>query len=133
MTIYEEETTPLSHALVIVPSCCSMVPPCSLSDNTFQLTHPYDFHLSDMATSELNSQASSLGPLTRKWGGPTPWGPALENGTPFHRVVRSPCSRSSRSCTMVLHAPPPHDGNLVSRVISPAGPTTSGPELENGH
>jgi hypothetical protein len=118
---------------VIVPPYCSMVPPCSLSDNTIQLTHPYGFHLSDMMTSELNSQACSLGPLTRKWGGPTAWGPALENGTSFHRVVWSPCSRSARSCTMGLHAPPPRDGNLVSRVISPAGPTTLEPELEKGH
>jgi hypothetical protein len=61
------------------------------------------------------------------------WGPALENGTLFHRVAQSPCSRSARSCTMGLHAPPPRDGNLVSRVISLVGPTTSGPELENGH
>jgi hypothetical protein len=60
-------------------------------------------------------------------------GAALENEIPFRRVVRSPCSRSVRSCTVGLHAPPPCDGNLVPRVISPAGPTTSGPELENGH
>jgi hypothetical protein len=32
-----------------------------------------------------------------------------------------------------LHAPPLHDGYLVSGAISPVGPTTSGPELENGH
>ncbi len=114
---------------MIVPYCCSMVLPCSLSDSTFYLTHPYGFHLSNITTSELNSQTCSLGPLTRKWGGPAAWGPALENGTPFHRVVRSPCGRSATSRTVGLHAPPPHDGKLVSRVISLAGPTTSRPEL----
>jgi hypothetical protein len=66
-----------------------MVLPCSLSDSTFYLTHPYGFHLSDMMTSELSSQASSLGPPIRKLGGPTAWEPALENGTLFHGVVRS--------------------------------------------
>jgi hypothetical protein len=64
--VMKKKLPPLSRALVIVPSCYSMVPPCSLLDNTFQLTHPYGFHLSDMATSELNSQACSLGPLTLK-------------------------------------------------------------------
>jgi hypothetical protein len=32
-----------------------------------------------------------------------------------------------------LHAPPLCDGYLVFGAISPGGPTTSGPELENGH
>jgi hypothetical protein len=110
-----------------------MVLPCSISDSTFYLTHPYGFHLSDMTTSELSSQACSLGPLIRKLGGPTAWELALENGTPFHRVVRSPCSRSAWSRTVGLHAPPHRDGYLVFGAISPVGLTTSGPELENGH
>jgi hypothetical protein len=110
-----------------------MVLPCSLSDSTFYLTHPYDFHPSDMTTSELSSQACSLGPLIQKLGGPTAWGPALENGTPFHGVVRSPCSRSAWSHTVGLDAPPLRDGYLVFGAISPAGPTTSGLELDNGH
>jgi hypothetical protein len=110
-----------------------MVLPCSFSDNTFYLTHPYGFHLSDMTTSELSSQACSLGPLIRKLGAPTAWGLALENKTPFHGAVRSPCSRSAWSRTVVLHAPPLLDGYLVSEAISPMGPTTLGPELENGH
>jgi hypothetical protein len=29
----------------------------------------------------------------RKQEGPTAWEPALENGTPFHGVVRSLCGR----------------------------------------
>jgi hypothetical protein len=78
---------------MIVPSRCSMVLPCSFSDNTFYLTHPYSSHLSDMTTSELSSQACSLGPPIRKLGGPTAWEPALENGTPFHGVVRNLCGR----------------------------------------
>jgi hypothetical protein len=110
-----------------------MVLPCSPSDSTFYLTHPYGFHLSDMTTSELSSQACNLGHLIRKLGGPTAWEPALENGTPFHGVVRSPCSRSAWSHTVGLHAPPLRDGYLVSRAISSVGPTISGPELENGH
>jgi hypothetical protein len=70
-----------------------MVLPCSLSDSTFFLTRLYGFHLSDMTTSELSSQASSLGPPIRKLGGPTAWELAPENGTPFHGVVRSLCGR----------------------------------------
>jgi hypothetical protein len=128
-----QKNYPLSCAPMIVPSCCTMVLPCSLSDNTFYLTHLYGFHLSDMTTSELSSQAYSLEPLIRKLGDPTAWGPALENGTPFHGVVRSPCSCSAWSRTVGLHAPPLRDGYLVSGAISPVGPTTSGPELENGH
>jgi hypothetical protein len=29
----------------------------------------------------------------RKQEGPTAWGPALKNGSPFHGVVRSLCGR----------------------------------------
>jgi hypothetical protein len=60
-------------------------------------------------------------------------GAALENETPFHGVVRSSCSCSAWSRTVGLHAPSLCDGYLVSGAISPAGPTTSEPELENGH
>jgi hypothetical protein len=108
-----------------------MVLPCSLLDSTFYLTHPYSFHLSDMTTSELSSQACSLGPLIQKLGGPTAWGPALKNGTPFHGMVRSMCSRSAWFRTVGLHAPPLYDGYLVFDAISHVGPTTSGQELEN--
>jgi hypothetical protein len=68
-------------------------PTCSLSDSTFCLTHPYGFYLSDITAPELSSQASSLGPLIRKLGGPTAWEPAPENGTLFHGVFRSLCGR----------------------------------------
>jgi hypothetical protein len=87
----------------------------------------------NVTMSELSSQARSLGPSIQKLGGPTAWELALKNGTPFHKVVRSPCSRSAWSRTVGLHAPPLRDGYLVFGAISPTGPTTSGPELENGH
>jgi hypothetical protein len=87
----------------------------------------------NIMTSELSSQACSLGPPIRKLEGPTAWEPTLKNGTSFHGVVRSPCSRSAWSRTVGLHAPPLRDEYLVFGAISPAGPTTSGPELENGH
>jgi hypothetical protein len=44
-------------------------------------------------TSELSSQACSLGAPIRKLGGPIAWEPGPENGTPFHGVVRSLCGR----------------------------------------
>jgi hypothetical protein len=87
----------------------------------------------NVTTSDLSSQARSLGSPIRKLGGPTAWEPALKNGTPFHGVVWSPCSHSAWSRTVGLHAPPLRDGYLVFGAISPVGPTTSGPELENGH
>jgi hypothetical protein len=87
----------------------------------------------NVTTSELSNQARSLGPPIRKLGGPTASEPALKNGTPFHGVVQSPCSRSAWSRTVGLHAPPLRDRYLVFGAISLAGPTTSGPELENGH
>jgi hypothetical protein len=68
----------------------------------------------NVTTSELSSQARSLGPPIRKLGGPIAWGPTLKNGIPSHGVVQSPCSRSAWSRTVGLHAPPLHDVYLVS-------------------
>jgi hypothetical protein len=49
-------------------------------DNTFYLTHRTVPICPDVTTSELSSQACSLGPPIRKLGGPTAWEPTLENG-----------------------------------------------------
>jgi hypothetical protein len=86
-----------------------------------------------MMTSELNSQACSLGPLcesrrARQSGDrtkerePVPWG-GLELVWPLSLVPYP------KDCT------PPHSvtGTLVFGAISPMGPATWGPELENGH
>jgi hypothetical protein len=85
-----------------------------------------------MTTSELSSQACSLGPLYEGRGSGNlgadskerelvPWGgPGL-------------CSRLARFRTLSLHTPPPCDGYSSIWSYGPVGPTIWGPVLENGH
>ena len=82
-------------------------------------------------TSELSSQACSLGPLYESRGSGSlgassrewvlvPWGgPEL-------------CSRLAWFRTLSLHAPPLCDGYPSIWNYSPVGPGTWGPVLENG-
>jgi hypothetical protein len=83
-------------------------------------------------TSELNSQACSLGPLcesrkVRQPGGgskerePVPWG-----GSEL-------CGRLAWFRTQSLHTPPLRDGCPSIWSYSPVGLTTRGPALENGY
>jgi hypothetical protein len=71
---------------MIVPSRCSMVLPCSFSDNTFYLTQSYGSHLSchdDIRIEQPGLQfrapdtkvgrSDSLGAGSREWD-PVPWG-----------------------------------------------------------
>jgi hypothetical protein len=70
----------------------------------------------------------------RKQEGPTTWGLALKNGSPFHGVVWSLCGRLAWFRTQKpAHSTAPVTGTLVFGAISPVGPTTWGPELEKRH
>jgi hypothetical protein len=82
-------------------------------------------------TSELSSQACSLGSLYQGRGGPAAWGPVLENGRSSPGVVWS-CSRLAWFRTLSLHVPPLCDGCPSIWNYSPVGPAAWGPVLENG-
>jgi hypothetical protein len=82
-------------------------------------------------TSELSSQACSLGPLYERGGVQQPGGSSREwvlvswGGPEL-------CSRLAWFRTLSLHAPPLCDGYPIIWNYSPVGPGTWGPVLENG-
>jgi hypothetical protein len=85
-----------------------------------------------MMTSELISQACSLGPLYESRGSGS-----LGAGSKEHELVPwggpEQCSRLAWFRTQSLHTPPLCDGHPSIWSYNPVGPTTWGPTLENGY
>jgi hypothetical protein len=77
---------------MIALSYCSKVLPCR-----FRIVFCLTLLISSRPIRHNDIQIEQLGlqfrTSTRKQEGPTTWGPALKNGSPFHGVVRSLCGR----------------------------------------
>ena len=126
MSSYKERIYPLRYAPVMVLFCYRLQILLFLSNPPIRSPT-----LAGMMTSELSSQACSLGPLyesrgsgslgasSREWVLVSWGGPEL-------------CSRLAWFRTLSLHAPPLCDGYPSIWNYSPVGPGTWGPVLENG-
>jgi hypothetical protein len=77
---------------MIVLSYYSKVFSCSFRI-VFYLTHPTSSHPIRDDDIQIEQPGLRFRTSMRKQEGPTTWGSALENGSPFHRVVRSLCGR----------------------------------------
>jgi hypothetical protein len=133
MPCYKGRIYPLGCASMIVLSYCSKVLPYSFRI-VFYLTHPTSSNPIRHNDIRIEQPGLQFRTSMRKQEGPTTWGPALKNGSPFHRVVRSLCSRLAWSRTRKpAHSTAPVTGTLVFGAISPVGLTTWGPKLEKRH
>jgi hypothetical protein len=85
-----------------------------------------------MTTSELSSQACSLGPLYEGRGSGSLGASSKERElVPWGGLGL--CSRLARFCTLSLHTPPPCDEYHSIWSYGLVGSTIWGPVLENGH
>ena len=83
-------------------------------------------------TSELSSQACSLGPLLRKRGGSDSLGASSREWVLVLWGGPKLCNRLAWFRTLSLHAPPLYNRYPSICNYSPVGPGTWGPVLENG-
>jgi hypothetical protein len=99
----------------------------------FNLTHPSSSHSIRHDDIRIEQPGLQFRTSLRKQEGPTAWGPVLKNGSPFHGVVRSRVAAQPGPVPWACTLHHSVTGTLLLGAISPVGPATWGPELENGH